>query len=264
MSITDANGNVTSYSYDENNRLLQEIYADGTAQSFTYDAIGNLITRTDQKGQMTTYIYDNQNRRIKVDYPVINDNEYTYDSVGNLLTANNQNTTISFAYNNAYRLIQSIQNGESVSYSYDMSNNLKTITYPSGKIFKEKMNLRDLLIQVEDAISQQIVQYAYDDANNLQTKSYLNNITANYTYNANGWITALNYNDGGAQIIGFQYGFDKEGNKLYSYKSHDLSNSEQYIYDAKSRLVQFRRGVLDTNGNIASPVAQTTYNMVLY
>lgn len=261
LSITDANDNVTSYTCDAGNRLIQETYADGTTRIFTYDAVGNLITRTDQKDQVTTYVYDKLNRKIKVDYPGSNDNEYTYDAINNLLTADNQNTTIPFAYDSVHRLTQSIQNGQTVSYSYDIPNNTRTITYPNGKVVKEVRNQRASLVRVENTSSQAIVQYTYDGADKLQTKAYLNGITTNFTHNANSWITTLNYNDGASQIIGFQYGFDQEGNRLYANKLHDPSNSEQYIYDAKYRLIQFKGGTLDGDGNVTVPVTQTAYNL---
>lgn len=261
LRVTDANGNVTNYTYNGANRLIQEAYADGTTRGYTYDANGNMINRADQNGNVTAYAYDGLNRKIKVDYPGSNDNDYTYDGVGNILAANNQNATNSFTYDNAYRLIQSVQNGQTVTYSYDISNNRKTITYPGGKVVKEARNLRELLSGVENASGQAIVQYTYDVADRLQTMNYLNGVTANFTNNANGWITHVNYNIGNSQIIRFQYYFDNEGNKLYAKKLHDLSNSEQYIYDAKYRIVQFKRGLLDANGNILDPGTQTLYDL---
>ncbi len=261
LSVTDANGNRTSYTYDKSNRLIQETYADGTTRSFTYDGVGNIVTRTDQKGQVTTYLYDNLNRRLKVDYPGTNDNEYTYDVQGNLLTANNQDATISFSYDTAYRLNQSVQNGKIVGYSYDIPHNTRTITYPGGKVVKEITNPRGSLARVEDSGGQAIVQYTYDAAGRTQTKNYANGITTDFTNNANGWITTMDYKKGTTSILRFQYGFDKEGNRLYAGKTNDASNSEQYSYDAKNRLIQFKRGALDGNGNIPAPVTQTVYNL---
>lgn len=261
VSTTDANGNTTSYSYDSSNRLIQENYADGTTRSFSYDPGSNLISRTDPNGSVTTYVHDALNRRIAIDYPGTNDSAFTYDAVGNLQTANNQNAIISFSYDNVYRLLQSNQSGQTVSYSYDIANSTKTITYPGGKVVKEIRNKRGSLSRVEDNSGQAIVQYAYDSADRIQNKNYINGITTNFIHNANGWITDLNYNKAGSQVIGLQYDFDKEGNRLYESKAHDPSNSEQYIYDAKYRLNQFKRGILDIYNKIPSPVTQTAYNL---
>lgn len=260
-TITDAHGNTTRFAYDNVKRLIQETYADGTTIHFTYDPAGNMITKTDQDGNLTTYVYNALNKRTNIDYPGDNDNAYTYDDVGNLLTANNQNAAISLEYDSLYRLIQSDQNGQTTSYSYDTPNRSKLITYPSGQVIKEVRNFREMLAQVENALAQRIVQYSYDHANRLVDKIYLNGITANFTHDANQRITNLNYDIGASQIISFQYGFDKEGNRLYAHKSHDPSNSEQYIYDNRYRLTQFKRGTLDNNGVIATPTTQTAYDL---
>lgn len=261
LSITDANGNVTIYNYDKDNRLIKETYADGTTRLFSYDANGNIIGRTDQNGNMISYIYDALNRRTKIDYLDANDSTFTYDAVGNLINANNQNATISLVYDNAYRLTQSDQNGLAVNYSYDIPNNTKTITYPGGKVVKEVRDQRESLVRVENVGGQAVVLYTYDTANRLKTKTYINGITANLANNANGWITDLSYSKAGSQIIGFQYFFDKEGNRLYESKTHNPSDSEQYLYDAKYRLVHLKRGTLDDNGNIPTPTTQKAYNL---
>jgi RHS repeat-associated protein len=261
IQVIDNHGNITNYVYDGSNRLTEEIYADGTTRFFDYDGVGNVVSRKDQNGINTNYSYDAYNRTTKIDYPGTNDSQFTYDAVGNLLTANNEYAFISLTYDDVYRLTQSIQNGRTVSYSYDISNNAKIITYPTGKIVKEVRNARGSLTDVENNLGQKIVQYTYDDVNRVRTKEYLNGITSDFTYNANGWITDLNYNDGTSQILGFQYGYDKEGNKLYLKKLHDLLNSERYIYDAKHRLIQFEIGALDGNYQVPNPVTQTAYNL---
>jgi len=261
VSIADALGNTANYSYDALNRLIQQTYADSTTRSFTFDAVGNMISRTDQNGQVTSYTYDALNRPRTIDYPGTNDSTFTYDCAGSTSTANNANATISFSYDNIYRLTQSVQNGQTVAYSHDTAAGTKTITYPGGRLIREIRNLRGLLTRVEDVSAQPIVQYTYDAADRVQTKTFLNGVAGNFNYNANGWTSQLTYDRGGSQILGFEYGFDNEGNRLYARKLHDTGNSEQYIYDAKYRLTQFRRGMLDSGGTVATPVTQTAYNL---
>jgi RHS repeat-associated protein len=260
VSLADAHGNITNYSYDPLNRLIQEFYADGTIRSFTYDAVGNMIARIDQKGQVTSYAYDALNRRVNIDYPGANDNVYSYDCAGNLATASNANATNSFGYDKIYRLTQSVQNAQTVAYSYDTALGTKTITYSGGKLIKKIRNERKLLTRIENASGQPIIQYAYDAADRIQNQTYLNGVVGSFTFNPNGWITQLTYAKDASQILNFQYGFDKEGNRLFARKLHDSGDSEQYIYDAKSRLTQFKRGTL-SNGDIPLPIAQTAYNL---
>lgn len=158
-------------------------------------------------------------------------------------------------------MAKSVQSGQTVSYSYDIPNRSRTITYPSGKVIKEVRNPRGSFVRLENASGQAIMQYTYDSADRLQTKSYQNGITTNFINNANGWVTDLNYNKQGTQIVGFRYGFDKEGNRLYTDSLHDAPNSEQYVYDGKYRLLHFKLGILDQNKTIQIPVTQTAYNL---
>ncbi len=261
ISTTDANGKVTSYAYDKTNRLIRESYADDTKRTFTYDANGNMATTTDQKGTTITYSYDALNRVTGKDYPGTNDSVYTYDSVGNVLTANNQNSANTFTYNKVNQRTQSVQNGKTVRIAYDSPKNRRMITYPGGKVVKETRNPRGTLIKVEDGTGKTIVECTLDKAERPLSQSYLNGVTGTFTYNANSWIEEIHYNDGEDDILAFHYGLDKEGNRLYTNRSNDPSNSEQFVYDAKYGLVQFKRGVLDAKSEIPSPATQTSYTL---
>ena len=259
--LTDARGNTTAHTYDAVGRLTRETYADGTNRDFVYDSMGNLISKTDQNAQVTTYAYDVLNRSIQVDYPDTNDSVFTYGCASNMLTANNQHANVSFAYDNIYRLTQSVQSGRTIDIGYDTMARTASVTYPGGRVVKALANQRGTLERIEDGAGQPLIQYTYDGAGRPQTKSYLNGVSASFTSNANGWITQLTYDHGGSQIFGLQYGFDNQGNRTYARKLHDSSISENYLYDAKYRLTQFKRGSLDGSGNIPGPSTQTAYTL---
>ena len=57
----DTNGNpcqwTTTYSYDTRGNLLSEHFADGTSESWTYDAYNHVTSQTDQDGNVTDYSY---------------------------------------------------------------------------------------------------------------------------------------------------------------------------------------------------------------
>ncbi len=81
----DANGNrtMTGYSTDTGNELA----ADGT-YNYTYDAAGNMTSRTDiATGVETDYVWDDRNRLVEVDQVVSGVNTvlalYTYDALNN-------------------------------------------------------------------------------------------------------------------------------------------------------------------------------------
>ena len=65
MTVTDPLGNVTTYHYDHDNRLVEEILPNpsggtspGPTTQYTYDAEGNRLTETDPDGNVTCYAYN--------------------------------------------------------------------------------------------------------------------------------------------------------------------------------------------------------------
>jgi RHS repeat-associated protein len=59
-SVFDALGaaHTTTYSYDGFDRLLRTTYADTSHEDLSFDANGNILTRTNRSGQTLTYAYD--------------------------------------------------------------------------------------------------------------------------------------------------------------------------------------------------------------
>ncbi len=53
-------------------------------ESYTYDLMGNLLTKTDRKNQKITYTYDALDRLIEKSYPAGGPVDYTYDVAGRL------------------------------------------------------------------------------------------------------------------------------------------------------------------------------------
>jgi RHS repeat-associated protein len=94
------NINTESYSYDGLDRLISTSGPWGSI-TYTYDAVGNRLTKTE--GSTTSYTYGSYNRLTSSSTPNIN---YTYDNNGNMITKND---------------------GSSWSYSYDYSNMLTKV-----------------------------------------------------------------------------------------------------------------------------------------
>ncbi len=65
-SITDAENHVTYYEYYDNGAVKKITYPDSTWEQYSYDAAGNMTTKSDSEGNTTTYVYDANNRVIQV------------------------------------------------------------------------------------------------------------------------------------------------------------------------------------------------------
>ncbi len=95
----NAGNQLIGFTYDALRRVTGVTFPSTLSESCTYDAVGNLLTKTDRKGQTIDYTYDNLDRLTTKSYPDSTAVNYTYD-VMNRLTRTTQPdmTTTNFAY----------------------------------------------------------------------------------------------------------------------------------------------------------------------
>ena len=262
ISFADANGNTTSYTYDIYGNLLTETFADGTTEQNNFDAEGRLISKTDRNGNLIQFEYNEIGALVKRDYPSTNDDMFQYDRNGRLIKAENSDSIITFTYDNAGRLVQETQNGVSIQYNYSNNSGNRQIVYPSGKLIREIRDDRYRLITLEDNNSQ-IINYTFNDENRITKKAYGNAIELDYVFNTDNKLINIIYSDSLGENDNFQYTYDNNGNRLSLRKFYHPLNSEQYQYDTCNRLIEFKRGELESDGTIPSPSKTINYNLDL-
>ena len=117
-----------TYQYDLGNRLISAAY-DGTTTTYTYDAVGNRLTRQEGTETAETYTYNYQNQLTRVQQGTAV-TTYTYDARGNqtqqVQTGTGVTTTTNYGYDLANRLTStSISNNAviplstSATYAYN-------------------------------------------------------------------------------------------------------------------------------------------------
>ena len=264
IKLNDASGHSTVYTYDSASRLISEKYPDllHDTVTYAYDAVGNRLKRTDQKGQTTTYTYSDLYFLLQRSYPFSPADVFTYDLAGRVLSATRGSWGETFAYDGANRTIQSVQNGRTISYVYNIPAGIRTVTYPGGRSITDQMDFRGRLSTVNDGGITPIAQYTYDAAERELTRTYRNGTEAGYTYNANNWVLSLTHTKDANLIVGFNYTYDDEGNKAYEKKLHETTHSEGYSYDNVYRLIDYKVGTL-VGSTINMVITQTAYDLDL-
>ncbi len=180
VAVTDPLGQTTRHAYDDAGRLSQTTYPDGTSESYVYDNVGNLIAKTDRAGRTMRYAYDLLNRLTMATYPGGNTLRYIYDANGNVLSVQNGTATLWFAYDALDRMTSRSLNisgdaNYTMSYGYDLTGNLLTLTYPD---------------------SQGTLTYTYDAFYRVTSMSFGGTTIASFTYRADGLLSSASYGDG--------------------------------------------------------------------
>jgi len=93
-SLTDANGNTTSFTPDGFDRLSTTTYPGGSTENLTYDADGNVLTRKTRAGATIAFGYDTLNRLATKAPPSQATVTYVYDLDSHLIGVGDNSATI--------------------------------------------------------------------------------------------------------------------------------------------------------------------------
>jgi RHS repeat-associated protein len=214
LSVTDANGGVTTYFYDDADLLtssvspLGNVDGCGCASQYTtnygYDEDGNRHTVTDSANRLTTTNYNADEQRLNVTDPAGRETQWQYDANGNLtaVIANDMATT-KYAYNALNQRTSKTTGlaspnaggGNTTNYYPDADGMVTRVVDPLGGTTTYTYDANGNRLTSEDAMA--------NAANNPSLG------TTSYTYNALNEPTLISYSDG-THSIG--YGYDAQGN----------------------------------------------------
>ena len=298
LSVTDTAGTLASFIFNPDGTMAAgAIGYDLTAQpslasQFTYDADGNLSSRTDALGRTTSYSYNSLGNKLTMTSPTpasgmggtASTTNYQYDALGNLLqTAAPLGRTTSSQYdNNGNKISDTDARGNVTTYQYDALNRLIATTYPTqpSTTSTKTYDFRNNVVNETDQAGN-ITLHTYDLAGRriAVTKAYgtSNASTTTYAYYADGrkqsetdalgHTTTYTYDAAGRLITvagvqgNMQYGYDDASNKIASTDAN--SNTTQYQYDVRKRLTTTTypdqttaTNTYDSPGNLASVIDQ--------
>ncbi len=278
--IQDSVGTVASYMYS-NSLLMQAAYSDGSQLNYAYDPNENITTVTDSQGKtIETHTYDSYSRgmtsarangvdAIAVQYSTgattLTDsmnNHTTYSFTGIVgsyfLTSiqgpgcdscggrNNYTYTLD-AYGNRQGITD--PNGNTVSYTYDGSGNVLTITDAVGTWTYTYNNFAEVLT-AKDPLNNTTTN-VYDNNGNLTSTTTPTGSQTQFMYSSNGELMAITdprtnettltyYSTGLVHTIKdaanntTTFGYDGRGNRTSL--TDALSNITSFTFDSLNRL----------------------------
>ena len=117
-SVTDANGNTSSKTYDMDGNLAVSTDATGYTVTYKYDASDRCIQITGPR-TTTTIEYDKFGNRTKLSDPDLGTIEYTYTPYGELASQTDSKGTAEYVYDLIGRITDEKRKDFTYSYTYD-------------------------------------------------------------------------------------------------------------------------------------------------
>jgi RHS repeat-associated protein len=112
-----------AYGYDTAYRLTSEAIVDPAAGnrtiSFSYDDVGNRLSKSDTVSGSTTYVFDH-NDRLLFELSALGTSTYTFDDNGNVLTKTSPSGFTQFAYDARNLMIEATVGSNVHAYGYDV------------------------------------------------------------------------------------------------------------------------------------------------
>jgi RHS repeat-associated protein len=247
-TVTDANGNRTTYELDGFDRPLKTRYPDkdtagaSSASDFeeilSYDANSNPLVVRIRNGSTTTFTYDNLNRLQVEDVPedATQDVFYSYDNFNRMRAARFGSTSgsgILITPDAAGHSVVTQSFGRSVTRSYDPALNRLRLTHPDLYYVDYQYNVAGQLSSITDSTGKTLAAYEYDDAGRRIGfgRDIAGAAGTGYGYDPIGRLQALTHDLAGA-------GYDDETTFTYSpsaqMRARTQANSDRYGWSPNS------------------------------
>ncbi len=183
LTVTEPDGNTTTYVYDADNRKTKETNAAGDVTMWNYDGVGNVTSMTAPTTNVTTNTYDADDRETQVTDGGGTVVTYTYDAEGHRLTQTDGNgNTTTTTYDAIYRTTRVTDPlGQNTTYAYDPVGNLLSTIDRNGNVTSDTYDAINRRTSMTDALGN-TTKYHYDAVGNRTKVTDANGHAANYAY----------------------------------------------------------------------------------
>jgi YD repeat-containing protein len=202
QSISDLNGNITTYSYNTSGQLQSVQDASGRALSISYGVSGFISTITGENRiykysqDVNGYLTTGTNAKNVTKY-------YGYDSIGRMTSRNDgRNITTSFTYDASSRIskvscpitIAGSATESVVTFSYDPTNNWTTkynnVDQRKDFSYDSMGRVTQIIENITDAVNKKASKFTYSDNNEVVQMQDPKNQSYVYEYDIQGNLTS--------------------------------------------------------------------------
>ncbi|MEK6699301.1 MAG: RHS repeat-associated core domain-containing protein, partial [Nitrospirota bacterium] len=245
--VIDANNNATVYKYDDKGRVYQVVSPDTGTTTYSYDPVGNLTSKADAKGVTISYVYDALNRLTKIDFPGTSetDIEYSYDKYvdnsacqngkGRLCEMRDASGSTKYEYSPKGQVKKEAKTIDSIQYvtqyTYDQNGNLKTMTYPSGRVITYNTS-NDKVVSVLNNAANLATNIQYRPFGGMSSLTYGNGLAGSISYDNQYRVASIT----AGTVMNLTYADDANGNITSITNNLDPTKNKAFTYDTFDRL----------------------------
>jgi RHS repeat-associated protein len=226
-AITDPNEKTTHLAYDSVGDLESIIDAEGDETTYEYDERGNRLTEVSPRGNVegskpaeytTTYEYDKAGNRLSATDPLAHKTTWKYDADGNLEAEKDAK-------------------GNTTSYSYDAINQLISVERPDGQTEETRYDANGNVEAQIDGLEHENT-YTYDALDRMETKTDPRDRETEYRYDLAGNLERIE--DPQERFTYFEY--DKANELIEVAYGDEVTPSVEYEYDPSGRRISMIDG----------------------
>ena len=240
VTVTDANGNTTSFEYDSVGRRTKTTDAQDNSTNFVYDNLGRRIQSIDAQGRIIKFEYNQLGNLTKTIFP---------DDTPNTDT---DNLTISTTYDELSRKTSETDlAGITTHYEYNEGGSLTAVIDALGQRTEYTYDQRGNKTIQRDA-NNNVTSWAYDELNRVKSRTLPEGQSEIFSYNVvgnmltktdfNGDITSYEYNNLNQQVK-IIYADNTEVTSTHTATGQinsitQTQGTTTYQYDQQNRLVR--------------------------
>lgn len=233
IQLTDKNGHVTEYDWNDCNCDIEQITDPlDNVMAMVFNEQNQVIMIVDERGYTTTIEYDASTNPLTITNALGDAKRYTYGQHGELLSETDENgNTTHYAYDDYSNTVIITDALSNVTYlTYDLAGRLLSTTDALSRTTTYTYDDGDNLLAVVGPLTT-MTSYSYDSIGNLLTTIDALSRTTTYTYNdRNELIQTIDPLNGVHTFV-----YDDNGNLLA--ETDALSRTTTYQYDALDRLL---------------------------
>jgi RHS repeat-associated protein len=202
LTDQDANGNLTQYTYDGFNRLIQTNYPNASGggynpndyESFTLDAAGNMTAKRLRDGStLNIGPYDALNRK-PLDW---NGASLAYDNLGHVTAATLGNQQVTMTFDALGNMTSESSPLGTIAYQYDANGGRTRITWPDTFYVAYDRDIYEEVTAIREngGVSGVgvLATYIYDDLAQLTNVSRGNGVSTSYGYDGLSRLSQLSH-----------------------------------------------------------------------